>query len=223
MMKTKLLIMSTLVGLSLLIPQVWGVDLKRADDLRDFDNSFSISEKQVRYDVPYKITNGTISDMQIDCDSASLVLYITSVDSGIVKLDVPQRLLGGIFMVLVDGNEWDDLSITQNVLSVNFPQDTSSVEIRGSYYITPYYVGSQLYTGVCDVAHDPPYSYILSPLKQIKNGVEPWMVQCNDGLTLLLKPAEFTKPACVTGDTAYKLIGRHWSISVSRGESENED
>ena len=67
------------------------------------------------------------------------------------------------------------------------------------------------------------FEYNMSPLKQIKNGVEPWMIQCNDGLTLLLKPAEFTKPACVTGDTANKLIERHWSISVSRGESENEN
>lgn len=174
-------------------------------------------------DDPESLKRGSPDEVVADYCNANGCDLFTSVDSGIVKLDVPQRLLEGIFMVLVDGNEWDDLLITQNTLSVNFPHDTSSIEIRGSYYITPYYVGSHLYTGVCDVAHDPPYSYILSPLKQIKNGVEPWMVQCNDGLTLLLKPAEFTKPACVTDDTANKLIERHWSISVSRGESENEN
>lgn len=213
-MKTRMLMLA-LVGLSLLIPQVWGVDLKMADDLRDFDNSFSISEKQVRYDVPYKITNGTISDMQLDCDSASLVLYITSVNSGIVKLDMPQRLLSGIFMVLIDGNEWDDLSITQNVLSVNFPQNTNSIEIRGSTYITPYYVGSHLYTGVCDIAHDPPYSFILSPLKQFNSGIPYDEIKCKDNLVLIQK--HDGTPACVTSDTVSKLSERDWSHPCPNG------
>ncbi|MDH5463482.1 MAG: hypothetical protein OEW49_04155 [Nitrosopumilus sp.] len=214
-MKSNLLILFALVGLSLLIPQVWGVDLKRADDLRDFDKSFSIYEKQVRYHIPYKITNGIIHDMQLNCDTASLVLSVMSESSGTINLDIPQRLFGGIFMVLVDGEEWDNLSITQNILTVNFPQSTSSVEIRGSYYITPYYLDSHLYTGVCDVVHDPPYSYILSPLKQIKNGVEPWMVKCNGDLTLLLKPAEFTESVCVTGDTHKELSHRGWGVIAS--------
>ena len=217
-MKTRLLIMVVLAGSSLFVPQVWGVDLEKADNLRYFTKPFPITEKQVRYHIPYKMINGTINDMKLNCDSASLVLSVTSVDSGIVKLDVPQQLFSGIFMVLIDGREWEDLSIIKNVLSINFPNNASIIDIRGSHYITPYYVDSQLYTGICDVAHDPPYSYILSPLKQIKNGVKPWMVQCNDGLTLLLKPTEFTKPACVTDETADKLPHRGWSIVLSEDE-----
>lgn len=56
----------------------------------------------------------------------------------------------------------------------------------------------------------------MSPLKQLKYGIEPWNVKCNDGLTLLLTPTK-NNPACVTGDTANKLIERHWSLVVSRG------
>ena len=153
--------------------------------------------------------------MKLNCDSASLSLSVTSEDSGIVNLDVPQRLFSGIFMVLINGNEWDDVSLIGNILTVNFPQNTSSIEIRSSYYVTPYYLESNLYTGVCDVVRDPPYSYILSPLQQIKNGIEPWMVKCNDGLTLLLKPTEFTKPACVTDETFEKLSHRGWAVMAS--------
>ena len=57
---------------------------------------------------------------------------------------------------------------------------------------------------------------IFSPLRQIKYGIEPWDVKCNEGLTLLLKPTE-SKPACVTGDTAKKLLERDWRLVVSRG------
>lgn len=58
--------------------------------------------------------------------------------------------------------------------------------------------------------------FVVSPLKQIKNGVEPWKVKCDEGLTLLLKPMA-PKPVCVTGDTAKKLIERNWSLVVARG------
>ena len=63
----------------------------------------------------------------------------------------------------------------------------------------------------------PPYVHdVESPLKQIKSGIEPWDVKCNDGLTLLIHPS-VDKPYCVTADTTVKLLERHWSLVVSRG------
>ncbi|MCV0409610.1 hypothetical protein [Nitrosopumilus sp.] len=61
-------------------------------------------------------------------------------------------------------------------------------------------------------------SRYISPLLQTKIGVEPWMVKCNDDMTLLLKPTEFTTSACVTGETADKLSHRGWSIVLSQDE-----
>ncbi len=61
-------------------------------------------------------------------------------------------------------------------------------------------------------------SYYAPPKFQVDNDVEPWMVQCNDDLTLLLKQNEFTKPACVTGETADELSHRGWSIVLSQDE-----
>jgi hypothetical protein len=57
-----------------------------------------------------------------------------------------------------------------------------------------------------------------SPLKQIKNGIAPWAIQCNEGLTLLLKPVEFEKPVCVTDETADILSHRGWSEVLSEDE-----
>ena len=57
---------------------------------------------------------------------------------------------------------------------------------------------------------------IVSPLKQTQYGIKPWDVKCHDGMTLLLKPSD-SKPVCVTGDTAKKLIERDWRLPVSRG------
>ena len=51
---------------------------------------------------------------------------------------------------------------------------------------------------------------VSPPLKQIKNGVDLWSVQCNDNLFLMLKPATFTKPVCVTESTMKELTERDW-------------
>ena len=209
-MKTRLLIIIGMIGLSLLIPQVWGVYSEEEFDMKDYDETFTIIENPMKYVMAYKITNAVINEVNLNCDSASLALYIKSNDTGILQLDIPQSMFGGIFMVLVDEAEWDDVSIIKNILTVNFPENTSRIEIWGSYYLSP-----DKYTGVCDIIHDPPHSYILPPLKQSKLGMEPFKVVCNDGLNLLLKPTEFTKPACVTDETFEKLSHRGWAVMAS--------
>ncbi|MCH7561911.1 MAG: hypothetical protein IIC67_11230 [Thaumarchaeota archaeon] len=209
-MKTRLLIIIGMIGLSLLIPQVWGVYSEEEFDMKDYDETFTIIENPMKYVMAYKITNAVINEVNLNCDSASLALSIKSNDTGILQLDIPQSMFGGIFMVLVDEAEWDDVSIIKNILTVNFPENTSRIEILGSYYLSP-----DKYTGVCDIIHDPPHSYILPPLKQSKLGMEPFKVVCNDGLNLLLKPTEFTKPACVTDETFEKLSHRGWAVMAS--------
>lgn len=176
-----------------------------------FDHSFSITEKQVRYDVFYNVTNASISNVQLNCNPSSLALSLLSSGDGTLQLDIPKGMFGGIFMVLVDDEEWDDVSLDGNVLTVNFTEDTSTIKILGSYYLT-----TNEDDGVCDVIHNPPHSYIIPPLKQIKSGIASWDVECKDGLTLMFKPVD-KKPVCVTGDTAHRLLERHWSLAVSRG------
>ena len=56
-------------------------------------------------------------------------------------------------------------------------------------------------------------AYFPPPLKQIRDGVEPSHVTCNEGLELLLKQSN-GKPACVKPTSVAKLIERGWVIPV---------
>jgi len=53
---------------------------------------------------------------------------------------------------------------------------------------------------------------MISPRMQVKQGVVPSDVICNDGLELVFKNSD-NSPACVKPQTAEKLIQRGWTIS----------
>ncbi len=55
--------------------------------------------------------------------------------------------------------------------------------------------------------------YFPPPLKQIKDGIEPSHVTCNEGLELLLKQSN-GKPARVKPTSVAKLIERGWVMPV---------
>jgi hypothetical protein len=171
--------------------------------LSPFENSFSIIESQVRYDMFYDISNASINSVRLNCDSASFTLYLASDGDGSLQLDIPNGMLGGIFMILVDGKEWNDASIDKNVLTVNFFEGTSIIEVLGSYNF-----GTDIEDGVCDVVHDPPYSYILSPLKQIKAGIDQYQIKCKPDFYLVYKYNGY--PVCVLPESVPKLIQRNW-------------
>ncbi|KKL93248.1 hypothetical protein LCGC14_1876570 [marine sediment metagenome] len=51
---------------------------------------------------------------------------------------------------------------------------------------------------------------ILSPLKQLKNGILPQDIKCKEGLILTIKISDGS-PACVKSETKAKLIERGWA------------
>lgn len=51
----------------------------------------------------------------------------------------------------------------------------------------------------------------MSPLKQIKNGILPENIICNEGLQLIFKP-DFVSPACVTHETYVDLNYRWYKL-----------
>ncbi len=219
-MKTRLL-MITLVASSMLIPQAWGADLKTAENLYDFDKSFSLYEKQVRYNIPYSISNGMIDDMILFCEHGSLLIDVSSQSESdmSLKIELPRSMLDpktddgdGRFFVLRDGDEIDYEEIPYQDyrrLLMSFPHDTREIEIIHAFILA-------VKPPMCKVVDNPPYSSILPPLKQFKSGVSTDEIRCKDGLTMLLTPKD-SRPVCVTGDTAEKLIPRSWGILVSRG------
>ena len=67
---------------------------------------------------------------------------------------------------------------------------------------TPFYVKS----GTSTLSH-------LSPLEQVQSGIAASDVKCNAGFQLIFK-TEDDSPACVTPDTAQKLVERGWAKEV---------
>lgn len=184
------------------ISQAWA--LEQPYNLKDHDGILTVTEMLMKYNVPYKISNAKINDSNLDCDSASFVLSISPSDEGVLKMDVPIKMMGSIYMVLVNEKEWDKVSISGNVVTVNFPANTTKIDIRSAYYIT-----QTEEDGVCDVSHNPPYAYIQSPLKQFRSGISVVDIKCNENLVLVQK--HDSSPACVTESTKEKLIERGWA------------
>ncbi len=63
-------------------------------------------------------------------------------------------------------------------------------------------------------------SGISSPLNQFKSGVNSSDVKCNSGFQLVIKAVD-DSPACVTSQTAQKLVERGWAKSTSSGTIAN--
>lgn len=139
---------------------------------------------------------------------------------GIVEIYIPNKAMDALFyncavndfIVLNSGEEIyyeliDDKD--KKILKMDLPSGYNKMEIIGFTYS-----GND---GFCGSIWGDDSRYI-SPLLQTKIGVEPFMVQCNDGLSLLLKPTEFTKSVCVTDDTRSKLDSRGWSVVLSEDE-----
>lgn len=200
---------------------MWGMDSEKEFAMKDCNDTLTIIEKHSKCVSPYKITNAVIDDANLHCDAGLLDVSILSDDDagGTLQLEVSEGMFGGgIFMVLVDGSELDDASIVGNIITINFPKDTSMVEIFGGSYLTP-----DKYAGVCDAVHDPPHSYILSPLKQSKSGTTADEIECKNDFVVIQKHDGF--PACVTEPSSHKLSGRGWPTVVTYvgGEKENEN
>ncbi|MGY5148047.1 MAG: hypothetical protein ACW9W4_08620 [Candidatus Nitrosopumilus sp. bin_7KS] len=186
-----------------------------------YEGIFSLREKQVRYNIPYVVSNGMIDDMTLFCEHGSLLIDVSSQNESDVTLDIelPRNVLDpktdgkdSQFFILRDGDEIDYDEIPYQdyrKISMSFSPDTDKIEIIHAFI-------PELKPAMCKVVDSPPHSSILPPLKQFKFGIPTDEILCKDGLTMLLSPKD-SRPVCVTGDTASKLIPRHWGILVSRG------
>ena len=85
--------------------------------------------------VPYSITGGTVSSAMFSSADKSLTININSMNDGMITVNPSTSAISGIFMVLVDGEEWDDVEITGNTVSVSFPAGTEKIEIIGTFAI----------------------------------------------------------------------------------------
>ena len=85
--------------------------------------------------VPFSISGGTVTGARANTVDKSIIVSISSTEPGTITLNPSSDVLGGIFMVLVDGEEWDDVEIDGNQVTVEFPAGTEEIEIIGTFVI----------------------------------------------------------------------------------------
>jgi predicted secreted protein with PEFG-CTERM motif len=85
--------------------------------------------------IPYSITGATVTSASFHADTSSLILVLDADDDGMITVNPPTYAIKGIFMVLVDGEEWDDVEINGNEVTVSFPAGTEETEIIGTFAI----------------------------------------------------------------------------------------
>ena len=85
--------------------------------------------------IPYSISGGMVTDAMLNTNENSIVININAEDDGTLTITPSNTVQEGIFMVLVDGEEWDDVEIVGNKVTVMFLAGTERIEIIGTFVI----------------------------------------------------------------------------------------
>jgi len=85
--------------------------------------------------IPYSISGGMVISATINTNDNSIVININAEDDGVLTVTPSKTVQDGIFMVLVDGEEWDDVEIVANKVTVMFPAGAEQIEIIGTFVI----------------------------------------------------------------------------------------
>ncbi|AFS80219.1 hypothetical protein NKOR_01565 [Candidatus Nitrosopumilus koreensis AR1] len=86
--------------------------------------------------IPFSISGAVVTGATLNTDDNSIVININARESdGILTVTPSKTVQDGIFMILVDGQEWDDVEIVGNKVTVMFPAGTEQIEIIGTFVI----------------------------------------------------------------------------------------
>ena len=85
--------------------------------------------------VPYSITGGVVTGTSVNTNDNSLIVKISANEDGTLTISPSSDVLDGAFMVLVDGEEWDDVEINGNEISVMFLAGAEEIEIIGTFVV----------------------------------------------------------------------------------------
>lgn len=96
----------------------------------------SVSELNAQgYCISYSITGATVSSSSLNTKNKSIVIMLSNSDEGTLHLTPSTDIIKGISRVLVDGQEWNNVSIDGNDVTVLFPAGTEKIEIVGTFVI----------------------------------------------------------------------------------------
>jgi len=87
------------------------------------------------YCIPYSITGATVSSSSLNTKNKSIVIMLSDSDDGTLAIKPSTDIIKGISLVLVDGQEWDDVTISGNDVTIMFPAGTEEIEVIGTFVI----------------------------------------------------------------------------------------
>ena len=85
--------------------------------------------------IPYDVTGAMVTGAMVNLDNNSIVFNLVDADNGTLTVSPSAETQDGIFMVLVDGEEANDVTINGNDVTVNFPAGTDTIEVIGTFVI----------------------------------------------------------------------------------------
>ncbi len=85
--------------------------------------------------IPFTINGGVVKSATLNTNDKSIVINIDAKSDGTLTVTPTKEVQDGIFMVLVDGQEWDDVEIDGNKVTVMFLAGAEKIEIIGTFVI----------------------------------------------------------------------------------------
>ncbi|MBA4717936.1 MAG: PEFG-CTERM sorting domain-containing protein [Nitrosopumilus sp.] len=86
--------------------------------------------------IPYSISGGMVTGATLNSgDNGSIIISINAEEDGTLTINPETTVIDGIFMVLVDDEQWDDVEIVGNKVTIMFPAGAEQIEIFGTYVI----------------------------------------------------------------------------------------
>jgi len=85
--------------------------------------------------ITYSISGGMVTGATLNTDDNSIVISINAEDDGTLTVSPTRSQQEGIFMVLVDGEEWDDVDIVGNGVTIMFLAGAEEIEVIGTFVI----------------------------------------------------------------------------------------
>lgn len=180
----------------------------------------SLSENQT-YPIKYKISSGAVIEA-ISSETPSPILNIIVREvpqGGNLTIQLPTKLLGlysaggysvaeGTMCAMIAGAtfptpiESNSNFTTVSLPLMNYDGVRELIIINGNHAIPEFLLAEQ--------------NNVLSPYRQMANGILPENIVCHDGMIMIVKLAT-NSPVCIKSDSVSRLVDRNWGINPLDG------
>lgn len=105
-------------------------------------------EDGTEFSIPYTISGGEVTGAAVSMDDISITLQIDAAEDGEVTFKPSEEVISGVYVVLVDGAEADNVTIMENDVTVPFAAGTSEIELIGTSVIPEFGTVAMIILGV---------------------------------------------------------------------------